>query len=361
MDLRIRWGLAGSIVLIAVVSAISLGRAPAMRAADPPWDPPPCGAEAPAVAGHGAWFRLDPDLDGKGWLVGQRLTIGSLDGDVRHRIDLAPESFASGPVGDLVLVGSDDERASRLQVVDPVRGCATDLATESAVIRSAILGPDARSVLEHRVNRTTREDEGIWQRPRDGQPARRVLAGLPPDPAFGPTFSTDLRLTPDGALLVASCGEARCRVRVLATDTGSVHSVQPTGPVLGATSDEVITYGICPGLPCEIVATALSDGHRRVVLPAAGLAAMPADGSPEVIFETSAGEIATLDLATNAIRADRAPAGTAPVRGGSTATSGASVQRGVLLAPMGHLTAPREAYVLGATDNAATSLPEVQP
>ena len=63
----------------------------------------PRSARRPA---RGAWFRLDPVLDGDGALSGQRLSLG-LDGERAARsLDLAPESFAAGPFGRIVLVGS---------------------------------------------------------------------------------------------------------------------------------------------------------------------------------------------------------------------------------------------------------------
>ena len=72
------------------------------------------GAEAGA-----AWYRLDPVLDEHGSLAGQRLTVGLVGGPARH-LDLAPESFVSGPVGGVVLVGDDDGTESRLRLLDVV-------------------------------------------------------------------------------------------------------------------------------------------------------------------------------------------------------------------------------------------------
>ena len=109
--------------------------------------------------GAGAWYRLDPVLDRTGTLAAQRLTAG-IAGQPSRQLDLAPESFASGPVGGLVLAGEDDGTVSRLRLLDPARGCATAVADEPAVIRSAVLDPDGRSIVEHRVDRTTRADLG---------------------------------------------------------------------------------------------------------------------------------------------------------------------------------------------------------
>ncbi len=156
----------------------------AMVAGDPPWDPPPCPAKAvvtPAVdTATGAWFRIDPMLDGGGTLASQRLEVGTAAGAARW-LQLPPESFASGPVDGLVVVGADDGRASRLQLVDPARGCATVVGREGSVIRSAVLAPRGDVIFEHRVNRMTRADEGVWRRSVSTGRTTRVLRPMPPD------------------------------------------------------------------------------------------------------------------------------------------------------------------------------------
>ena len=70
--------------------------------------PPPCGeARAGAPAGESR-YRLDPLLDDQGSLAGQRLTVGLVKGSSWH-LNLAAESFASGPQAGMVLAGKDDE------------------------------------------------------------------------------------------------------------------------------------------------------------------------------------------------------------------------------------------------------------
>ena len=51
------------------------------------------------------------------------------------------ESFAAGPFGPIVLVGSDDGIGSRLQALDVAGGCAWAIADERDVIRRATIDP----------------------------------------------------------------------------------------------------------------------------------------------------------------------------------------------------------------------------
>jgi hypothetical protein len=64
------------------------------------------------------WYRLDSVLDTEGALGARRLAVG-LDGKRAAGIrDLPAESFAAGPFGRVVLVGSDDGVASELLAID---------------------------------------------------------------------------------------------------------------------------------------------------------------------------------------------------------------------------------------------------
>ena len=142
---------------------------------------PTKGAPGDAKGGP-AWFRLEAVLDPGGTLVGQRLTAGPVAGSSRT-LALPPESFASGPVGGRVLVGDDDGTVSVLRLLDVARGCWTVVAREPAVIRGAVLAPDGASSWEHRVDRASRADLGVWRRTLSGGPAVRVLPGLAVDAA----------------------------------------------------------------------------------------------------------------------------------------------------------------------------------
>jgi len=141
------------------------------------------------------WFRLDALMDAAGTLTGQRLTVGRLGAGGRT-IDLPPESFATGPWDGRVLIGADDGARSRLSLVDVGAACATVLAEENAVVRAALVTPDGSAVVEHRVDRATRADLGVWRVPIDGGRSRRVVAGLTADARYGRTFSTELRWAP---------------------------------------------------------------------------------------------------------------------------------------------------------------------
>jgi hypothetical protein len=333
----LRWLRLAPLALAVVTGSVGPGRAVVGATVDPSWDPPPCpAADTGEPPGAGAWYRLDPALDRAGTLAGMRLTVG-VAGDGGRRLDLAPESFASGPVDELVLAGEDDGSASHLRLVDPGRGCATAVADEAAVIRSAVLAADGRSLYEHRVERRTREDLGVWQLAlgADGRGAgvpTRVLAGLGADPAYGPTFTTDLVAMPDGRLAVSSCGLEACRVRVLEPATGSVTHVDQTGPALGVTGDRLVARAACPGLPCSIDSVDLSTGRRTALVEDALAATL---GGGTLVYEVPGGRVATLDVATGR-RGAPASAGGVPIRGGSTATAGAEAPPGrVPLAPLG--------------------------
>jgi len=311
---------------VALMGAGAGARPDAFGVTGQSWEPPPCAAAGPpgaageASTGRGdpAWYRLDGMLDDSGTLVGQRLTVG-VAGGAERRLDLPPESFASGPVDGVILVGEDDGLRSRLSLLDVGRGCVTHLADETAVIRSALLAPDGSAAWEHRVDRSTRADLGVWRRPFDGRPARRRLLAVPPDERYGRTFATELRLAPDGRVAVTSCGEIACRTRLLDAESGRVTTIGPTGPVIGVAEDgSVVAQARCAALPCAIVA-AKADGRVTTLVPVAGRAAMAGN---RVVFETAGHGIEALDLRTGSIAAVQGD-GLIPLGAGSKATAGA--------------------------------------
>jgi hypothetical protein len=358
---RIR--LLAPLAAVVVVGAVGLVRPAALRAGDPPWDPPPCPpGTATGQAAGGAWYALDAELDAHGWLTGRRLSLGRLADAAARHIALPPESFASGPVGGRVLVGDDDGSRTRLRVVDIAADCATEIGREASVVRSAILAPDGSAAWEHRVNRATRADEGVWRRPLDGGPARRVLRGLAFEAAFGPTFSTELAFTADGRVTVASCGELACRLQILEPQTGRVDRIDGTGPLVGVSGDRAIAYMPCTGFPCPVEGIELRTGRRTTLLDDAGPAALGGPGGRTLVHQIDPGSLEAIDLET--LR--RSPVATgvlgAPVRGGSMATSGADIPDGwVLLAPAGHLTDPAAARRLDVATGGVGQLEEVQP
>lgn len=287
-----RWArrLGPGIAAMAAVAAIASTTA---GAPPPIWDPPDC-AGLPA-AGRGtsaAWFLLDPDL-AAGTFVGQRLTIGNAERATEWRMDLDAESFAAEPRGGTVLIGTDDGRETRLSLIDVVDGCRWAVGTSREVIRSALLTPDGTAAVEHRVDRRTRADLGVWRRPFDGRTASRLLPAIEVDDRFGPTWVTELGWSDDGeSLVVTSCGEVACRYRVVPAAGGAVTTLaDPSlGSFVGMADDRLVVREACQGLPCGVVTRALGEGPSVVLEAATGLAVMSldADGRSVVVHEREA-------------------------------------------------------------------------
>lgn len=342
----VRW-IRGLLPLTAVVlvGVGAVSRPPVLGAIEPPWKPPPCppGAGAPVAEASAAWYRLDGLVDTAGTLAGQSLVVGVVGGRTRA-IELAPESFAAGPVGGRILVGEDDGEQSRLSLVDPGEGCSTVIAEEAAVVRSALIGADGTAIWEHRVARDSRSDLGVWRRPLDGSASRRVMRPAPADARYGPTFTTELRWAGDGSLAVSSCGPLLCRTRTVAPSGGAVTTTGPTGEVIGVASDgAVIAYEPCGGEPCPILAHAR--GADNVLVRAAGRAALAGD---RLVFRGTGGGLHSLDVRTGATASLDAENDLEPVRDGSLATGAATHQMGaIVLAPGGRMDG-RTARVLAA-------------
>ena len=294
--LRSRWLRRAGPGIVALGAVVVLAST-TLGARDRPWDPPDCaavrgetgllppvGRGADALAPDEApWFRLDPVIDGAGALSGQRLVIGRAGGASRRTLLLPAESFAAGPFGSVVLVGSDDGTTSRLAAVDVVAGCSSSVATSTDVIRRATISPDWASIVEFRVDRHTRADLGTWHRSLGRTDrATRVLAPIESDARFGRTWATEFTWADDGSLAVESCGEISCRTRVL--DSAWRPAGAMADPALGATiglaDGRLVSYLACRGLPCPIVVTDLSSGRRRTLVT---------DGGSAVVTSTAAG------------------------------------------------------------------------
>jgi hypothetical protein len=320
---------------VVALGAVALVASTTLGAGDRPWEPPPCPdstAAAPRHGSVGAWFRVDP------WVVdgerrGQRLAVGTADGAPRT-VDLDTESFAAGPVGDQVLVGTDDGSASRLSIIDLRLGCRRLLAATTDVIRRATLSPDGSTAFEFRVARVTRADLGVWRRElRAPGSATRVLAPVPPDTRFGRTWSTDFAWSVDGSrLAVQSCGEVACRTRVLDPVTGRVQAIaEPDlGLLAGLTRDRVVVHAACRGLPCPLYSVAIADGARIVLDAAAGRAALAldADGRPRAVHEVGGAgpDLRSLRLdGTGELRVRADPSGARLVPGAARSQSGVEV------------------------------------
>ena len=233
---------------------------------------------------------------------------------------------------------------------------------ETSVIRSAVAAPDGTATWEHRVDRRTRADLGVWRRlagstASDG--ALRVLDGLTSDAAAGPTFTTDLAVAADGRLVVAACGERTCRTRVLDPRTGVVASAAGTGPVLGVSGRVLVTMAACSSLPCHVEALDLVDGSTAPLGDgdAPGTLGGPADA---FVIVPVAGSVDVKGI--TGVADGRIALALDPVLRGSTATSGADVAPGaVVLAPHGRVVDPSAAWRLDPQTRAVTRLLEVTP
>jgi hypothetical protein len=279
---------------VAALAAVAVITSTTFGAPDRAWVPEAC-AGPPRIGGSapGTWYRIDPVL-AAGARAGQQLAVGRPGEWAARQLDLDAESFAAGPFGGAVLVGSDDGRRTRLSLIDAARACAWALAESVDVIRTATLTPDGTTLYEYRVDRRSRADLGLWQRPLDGsRPASRVLPPIVADARFGPTWLTDLAWSEDGrSLAVESCGEVACRIRVLDPATGEVRLVSdPTvGDLVGLAGDRLVAHGACRGLPCPLLSLDLRNGTSVVLDHAAGQAVLSRDpaGRPVVVHEVGA-------------------------------------------------------------------------
>lgn len=272
---------------MAIVASTTLGAPP--RA----WQPDPCAGPPRTGLARNTWYQLEPVI-GAGLRTGQRLAVGQ-PGLARPRtLALAAESFAAGPFGGTVLVGTDDGRHSRLSLIDVGAGCAWAVGTSPDVVRRATLAPDGTTLFEHRVDRTTRSDLGVWRRPLDGRrPAVRVVAPIRADARFGPTWLTDFAWSDDGtSLAIQSCGEVACRFRILSLAGGPLRTVADDrlGDMVGLSGERLVAHGACRGLPCPLLAVNLADGSALTLHAAAGQAVLVrgADGRTVVVHEVGA-------------------------------------------------------------------------
>ncbi|MGZ8515314.1 MAG: hypothetical protein ACXWXA_09760 [Candidatus Limnocylindrales bacterium] len=295
----VRWVGPGVVALgaLGALASAAMGAGPAA------WTPPACvaaggGADAAAAAGAPAgfgdlrlepWYRLDPVLDREGALQGQRLAVGTDGARSSAFVELPAESFAAGPFGRLILIGSDDGTMSRLSAIDVAGKCSFSLAEEAAVIRRATIDPAGDRIYEMLVDRTTRADLGIWSRPVDGSGAAvQVLNPIRPDDRFGRTFTTDLTWDLAGdRLAVQSCGEAACRVRLYDPSGGPTRTVDDTdlGMLVGIGGDQLVVYAACPGLPCPILGVDVRNGSRQVLAEAAAAAVIATGDQAKLVYE----------------------------------------------------------------------------
>jgi hypothetical protein len=228
-------------------------------------------------------------LDDAGGLDGQRLVVGRVGQRGAFELPLAVESFASGPAQGRILVGNDDGRRSTLRILDVGKRCAAVVHDGRDLIRRAVFDPSSDGIIEFRLERSSRTDLGVWSRPLDGTRSQRLLEPLAPNSRIGRVYATELSWSADGQrLVVKSCGETFCLARILDRSSGRVVTIDDhgVGETIGLAGDELVAYGGCPWLPCEIVAMNLTTGRVRHLATLAGLAAVyVTDGRAVVAFE----------------------------------------------------------------------------
>ena len=115
---ELRWLLRVAPPFAALAAVVALGSGPIRATAVATG----CAAERAllpaAQASPAGAFVIRPLLDGSGALAGQRLELGTARREAL-RLELPAESFAAGPFGRTILVGSDDGRRSTLRAGRP--------------------------------------------------------------------------------------------------------------------------------------------------------------------------------------------------------------------------------------------------
>ena len=269
----------------------------------------------PDSAAAAPWFRLDGRIDGRGGLTGYRIRTGRLGTRGAAAADLAAESFAAGPFGTSVLTGTDDGTTSSVGLLSSNAACSRTLLASSRIVRRATIDPSGTTLVALLLDRATRADLGVWSAPINDAGNLRPL--LPPVPAddnaaarIGLIWATDLAWSLDGRrLVVTSCGEQECRVRIIEPATGRTWSITNAGlgETLGLSDDRLLSLASCSGLPCPILQTDLGAATQRRLVVTDGTAIVTAvQGAARIAFEAHDDggglDIRLLDPATGEIR-----------------------------------------------------------
>ncbi len=258
-------------------------------------------AQAPAAArvGDAPTLRLQPVLDRDGALSGQRLVIGRADGTGRRSIELAAESFAAGPFGQVVLVGDDDGIVSRaigrrrgrrmLDAAGQLDRRHPDRDTQPG--RPIAVRVPGRSRVAGRPGRVA----AIRVAGGRAGPARRAD---PDGRAVRPDMVDLARLerrrpaTGDPVVRGAGMSDAADRPADRCDDDRGRHR---PGPIVGVADGRLVTYLACRGLPCPIVAVDLATGARQILAADGGQAVLVrTEAGPRLVHERGAGPRATL-------------------------------------------------------------------
>jgi hypothetical protein len=260
-----------------------------------------CASISPAAAGRAvtdgdsgsgfatasAQFAKRGDLTGR--IIAGRAANGAL-----ISLALPTESYVAPAAGSVVLFTRGSTLGSEVRVIDLVNGCDITLAAVSEIVRSAVLDRSGAAVYVHSVERTGRADAGVTRYDLSTGASGLVVAPLRPSDDFGPVFGTELHWSVDGShLAVQSCGFSRCLTRVLNNASGIVTTfdAHDQGVFIGLTADHLLTYGECPGLPCNVVSADLATGRvTSLVAEAFSTSLVPwADGHATLTIETATG------------------------------------------------------------------------
>jgi hypothetical protein len=286
--------------------------------------------------GPGSWWTLADRLDARGVMAGRRLAVGQ-GGATTFGLDLPVESAASGPVGGVVVLATDGDRRSEIQLVSVSGACSWLVGSSGDVVRGAILDPLDGSVLAHLVSRATRADLGTWRfgGPGNATPDTPVLVAPPLADGVlnGPAWVTDLRLDTTARLLaIQSCTDTGCLSRVFDLQAPAnaafvlrgATTEAAQGPMLGFANGKLLTWAACQGYPCAVQAWDLATAASSVLIDRADGAAVTRDGRFLLASTDSrAGRTLRLDLVTGkAVLVRGVRAGEQLLSSGVAATSG---------------------------------------
>lgn len=260
-----------------------------------PWSGPPV---PPDVEGS-AWYQIEGRSDGTDSVVGQTLRVGQL-GRPTWLIELPAASFAAGPFNGEVLVGADDEVTSQISLVSTDTGSARPLLDSEQVVWRATLDPAGESLYYVLLDRSSRQNLGVWRRSVVGGAAVLVL---PPPPTDRITVFMAYELTWDQdetRLDAWSCGGGGCLSQILDISSSNVSlvDIEGLGTAIGLVGDKVISFAACEGPPCTVVA-ARPDGSSETLVPSATGAALVRIGSDDrLVYEDDSRRLTDLRLGT---------------------------------------------------------------
>ena len=227
----------------------------------------PTNTTQPVQIGPVFWYDIAAKTDDQSALVGYLLTSGQLGSKPNDPLELPTSAWASGPVGGLVLVGSDDGKQSTVQIVGP--SSAAILWTSKDIVWRGALLPDGSAILAL-LTRDKREEGGIVHVGSDGVPVQVVKRTVPP--TFGQTWSEELFISAaSDVLAVQDCAPGSCRSRFYDMTRAYALIGSSEGDfcqLIGVTSNRFAAFGAdaCDsGRPADVLVGPLGKGAPTVV------------------------------------------------------------------------------------------------